>query len=361
MKGNHRPVFILASILILTGLACSLTNKVSQQVQNEAENLVATAVQDMPAVQGETPLAENTEEVNIQGSLNQGLSGLDSYTSTLKVTMEGAKDDGTTTHQEITISQKINRTQDASDFSMTTVEDQSDPQVFESLQINSDTYLLGTDETGGCMYFGSSDAASPVDNIAFTPQDIVGTFENSDLIKKGEQVNGVSTNHYKVTSGYVFGILGSTSGEAWISPDGDYVVRYVGQAEVSETTTLLSTAVVNGQMTWEYNLTDINSLGEIPVPDACSQATSALSDIPIPENATDKSTFGGFISFSSPDSVSDVTDYYHQQLSGLGWQTNDDLSTEDMVTISGSKEGRTINVVISSDSGKTSVMISVSE
>ncbi len=375
MLKNHRLIIFLASALLMAGLAACSATPAPTAPQNTAGMPVSTAIQTVsPADQGSqaTALAtENPVGSTLAGSsssgasettLAEGLANLDSYTSVLKLTINGTKEDGSTTHQEVTITQKSNRSQNASDFSMNTVEDQNPAKLYEVIQINGDSYMLGTDNTGNCLYFGSEDQTNPMGALGFTAEDILGAFEKTDLIAKGEQVNGVSADHYKVDSGFIFGSADLTSGETWINPDGNYIVRYTGAADVKDTVALTSADVISGHVTWEYNLTGANALGEIQVPDACQQAASTLAGVPIPDNASQRSSFGSNISFLSPDSLSAVADFYHQQLAAQGWQTIDDTKSPQLISITGSKDTRTINVMITPGSdNNTSVSISITQ
>lgn len=75
-----------------------------------------------------------------------------------------------------------------------------------------------------------------------------------------EEVNGIKTNHFQTTSG-------GASVDIWVAQEGNYVVRLVTEAQ--------------GQKV-EINVTNINALDSIELPEACASAID-MGTIEIPE------------------------------------------------------------------------------
>ncbi len=167
------------------------------------------------------------------------------------------------------------------------------------------------------------------------------------LIARGELVNGVKTDHYKVDKvGVGFGELTSESGEVWIAQDGGYAVHFVGQAEG---TFDLSTSV-KGQMNWTYDLKDVNQAFTIEVPEICANQQSALGDLPVPDNATQINSLGQIVTFGTPDKPDVVAKYFRDNLPGKGWKITEDSTMGDaLFMLTAEKDGKVLSIMIAAD------------
>ncbi len=143
-----------------------------------------------------------------------------------------------------------------------------------------------------------------------------------------------------------FGELTSESGEVWIAQDGGYAVHFVGQAEG---TFDLSTSI-KGQMNWTYDLKDVNTTFTIDLPEICANQQNALSDLPIPDNATKVSSLGQIITFGSPDKPDVVAKYFRDNLPGKGWKITEDSAMGDTLFMLTAEKGeQTLSIMIAAD------------
>jgi hypothetical protein len=107
-----------------------------------------------------------------------------------------------------------------------------------------------------------------------------------------------------------------------------------------------------------YELTDINQPITIQPPANCS---GAAEDIPVMADAQDQAAMGDMTTYSSPSTFEDVVAFYEKEMKAMGWTETEGagMSIEGMSTKSYTKDGRTVQIMISGDSsgGKTTVMI----
>ena len=132
----------------------------------------------------------------------------------------------------------------------------------------------------------------------FKPGDIVGGLKQAKLVGKGETVNGITADHYSFDQRAVtFGTFDSANGHVWLAQDGGYPVKYIGTASGKDT--IMAGKSAEGTFTWEYNIEDANQVRSIALPKEC-EGQQPAGDIPVPENATAKNSFGKLITFKSP-------------------------------------------------------------
>jgi hypothetical protein len=165
-----------------------------------------------------------------------------------------------------------------------------------------------------------------------------------------ETVNNIDAGHYTFDE-RAFGPLppSDSTGEMWVAADGGYLVRYlvstVGDAGYFGEGT-------DGTVTWDYELTDVNSPAAILLPAAC---TAGSLDAPTPPDATDVVRNASSLSFSTASSLADVTTYYEAELSALGWQPISDPAVFDGGTSQDftRDDSRLSLVITETDSGTT--------
>jgi hypothetical protein len=142
----------------------------------------------------------------------------------------------------------------------------------------------------------------------------------------------------------------------WLAQAGGYIVRFAGTAEGEFT---LITDSTKGTVTWAYDLTEANRVKEIILPAECIEAAAAVSDLPIPPNATDQGNLGDLITFSSPDAPKAVGDYFRSNLPGKGWKIVSDTAMDTVVMLTIQKDTRKYSIMIApgTDNPGSSVVI----
>jgi hypothetical protein len=230
--------------------------------------------------------------------------------------------------------------------------------------IKDQIYLLdNTTDPISCTVFGSSEGT--IESLGgIKPGQLFISITKGELVAQGETVNNIKADHYSAKSiDMSLGEPTSISGDVWYAQDGGYIVRFTGKAEGKF---LLSSNLIDGSVTWDYEVTDINKVGEMQEPSACSEGDSPTSanmeDIPIPDNATDKQVLGDFIAYGSPDGADTVLAYYREKLPALGWKIDEDTELDNAFLLGISKNGTKFEItVIPEDPSGCSVVVNTTE
>jgi hypothetical protein len=218
-------------------------------------------------------------------------------------------------------------------------------------------------EVGGKQYSKMGDICTQVTaesgpraSTMMDPNSVIGGVRGARRVGN-ESVNGVPTVHYKVdvtgleSLGYLNG-----DGDVWVAEPGNYVVKYIFQATGKDK--FFGSSTTEGTIKWDYEVTEVNQPISIQPPENCGGASE---DIPMMSDAQDQAAFGGMSTYSTPSKFEDVVAFYEKEMKAKGWTEKEGsgMSTEGMSMKSYTKDGRTVQIVITADtsSGKTSVMI----
>ncbi len=320
-----------------------------------------------------TPLPPPTETPQPEAvapelsSINSNVDKLDSFRLNMTFKVKGTDADDKVTDMTMTLVQEVVRASKSIHFAMSGFNEMFassglDVDSMEIYQLDKSSYLImkaANQATPTCMSFTGEEAT--FDESAMDPGTMMKDITPGALIARGEMVNGVKTDHYNVeNAGVGFGDVKSASGEVWIAQDGGYAVRFTGEAE--GTFDLATT--LTGNMTWSYDLKDINQTFTIELPAICASQQSALGDLPLPDNATKVNSLGQMITFSSPDKPDVVAQYFRTNLPGKGWKiTEDSAMGASLVMLTVQKDSQVLSVMIAADdqSGGSSVIITPKE
>ena len=367
---------VIALVLVFTA-ACGGGGETTQNAQENADNPPsASETDDSPAVsEAETadePEAETADEPEADESetetrdlsdVESRLDELESYRLQFNISFDGTNDAGDPESGTIEMTQTYIAESNNQHMRMvtedSTMEDSSGTFEFFQIDGTSYTYAAEAGAEAQCFSFSSEEDTLGTDTM-LQPDDFTDGVEEADLVSRGEVVNGVDTDHYRFDQANLsFGLFGSAKGEVWVAQDGGYMVRYLGEASGSNG--LFGSSDVEGTVTWEYNLEDINTVESIELPPECA-AQAPADDIPVPDNATDKSNFSGLITFVSPDAPTDIATYYRDEMSTQGWESGEETAFGDFITLEFTKEERTLSITISADTenenGGANVMLS---
>lgn len=168
-----------------------------------------------------------------------------------------------------------------------------------------------------------------------------------------ETVNDVGANHYTFDER----ALGQTDitksvGEIWVASEGGYIVKYL--------TTTTGTADyfgegIEGTLTWDYELTDVNKPVEIKLPDDCPPG---LVDAPMLPDATNVENLAGVLSYDTATSLTDTVAFYQKQIPDLGWKAEGKPTigdTDEVLTFI--KDKNYLTIIISTTDTGTQVRI----
>lgn len=139
----------------------------------------------------------------------------------------------------------------------------------------------------------------------------------------GKEIDGTAVSGYRFDQ-HAVGQDGvaTTTGEVWMAVDGGYVVAYTMSATAGAE---LFGDGVDGTMSWEYSLTDVNAPVTVDIPPECG---AALMNAPLPADAASVVRFGTGVRFDTSSSPADVIAFYQQQSSAIGWAAEGEPSSD---------------------------------
>lgn len=180
-----------------------------------------------------------------------------------------------------------------------------------------------------------------------------------------ETINGVETLHYSFDASNLVAEEAQdvewVEGHIYLAKEGGYMVRMVmeGEGLMDQFGTGEDQP---GMMSMEYNITPIDGPVTVEIPAECAEAGAGNSPYPLLEDASGYSSFGGLVSYQTAVSIDEALTFYDDALGADGW-TKDEAAgmymEGSMANYTYTKDGTTINLMITSDEGEelTSVLI----
>lgn len=311
----------------------------------------STAPGDVP---GEAPTAELTVEADLvlgSGEFTladtaSGLAELAGYRATLVMsfvgTRAGAAEEWSATYTMLTTKEPATR--------QLTIEKSGDlPDV-------SDVMMA---EVAGVAYEqlgdGACNATLIEEGLSLGEQMepaslLIGVYGAEEA--SSETVAGIAAQHYTFDDAALGqqGVTTST-GEMWVASDRPLVVKYLLTTQGG--TTYFGDEL-EGTVSWDYQLTDVDASVPFVVPDGCP---AGLVDAPLLPDATDVSSVPGVLSFQTSSSVADASAFYTEQILALGWSLQDPPTVSDSVTLLPYQRGGQMLTVIITSGTTTTVTI----
>ncbi len=288
-----------------------------------------------------SPGGSTSPDLAISG-VTDSLAALDSYRAVVVLSYSGMDANNQAQSATSNVLQEFIRASGDTRLKIDSTNTTVTPQTgsFELITVDGVSYLNSVmDGITQCHSFSGGEM--PTEN-PLTSEDIFGALNNLKLVQKGEEVNGILSDQYAFDeNSFPTKDFTSAKGSVWLAQDGDYVVKMIGSGEGELQYPLQG----NGVTTWDYQLQEVNKLTRIALPEACS-ASSQPSDIPIPDNATNKSTFDTLTTFESPDSPADVAKFYADALLAAGWTETSKTEMAGLYLLSYSKDGFDLTLTI---------------
>lgn len=313
-----------------------------------------------PTATPEPPTPEPTPEELALSSVTEGLASLKSYKSTFTLVWAGKDEDGEPVQGAWDMVEEYTRQPLAQRIIITSKElGDDDGKPFELITIGDVAYMVSTGDDGevSCMSFSSSDTGVTEQGL-YTP-DMLGSISGAGYVGT-ETVNGVRTKHYAWKErNVVLAGLASASGDVWTTMDGKTVVKYT--TEATGKGMFFGAGEAEGTVSVEYNLTEIDGDFQIAPPEGCKGPST---DIPLMADATDRSSFGEMLTYTSPSPIADVVEFYKAEMPKSGWElSGDPTEMGDLYMLDFTKEGRKASLMITYDEDDklTSVMITTGE
>jgi hypothetical protein len=302
-----RPHLLAWFTLTLLLLLSTYMVEAQEEATEEPDTLIVVTSEPFEVIFGSGPF-------NLFTPI-EGLSDLSSYRATLSVSFDGTNS-GQPEQWSRVYTLLVTQSPSARQLTIDNPED-DDGQVYMA-EVNNISYERRD---------GSNCFANPVEaEGAFAEQWELAGFLDSVMGADeagAETVNDVDTNHYTFDESAqgASGIADST-GELWVASDGGYLVRY----------TLTTTGSadyfgegIEGTMTWDYELTDVNQPVVIEIPEDCPPP---LLNVPVMPDASDVFQMPGSMSYTTSSTVQEVAAFYEEQAASGGQPANPPLITE---------------------------------
>jgi outer membrane lipoprotein-sorting protein len=379
MSRKFWPLVVLIVALALAALACNFgaptpsTPETSTSVPQGTTVAQATSGTQPTAEAGSTSSAPQPTKSSGGGggaatrsidNIKQGLDNVTSYSASMTMNFQGKDENGKDLTGKIDmIDESIQETKSRHVKIAVESSNETGNGTFEIFKLGETSYMYTASNEQGQPFCLSMEGQNTglEDNPLFQADQFLGSINDANLVESGVTVNGFVTDHYafdqsNVTSKEAFT---SIKGDFWVAQDGGYVVKYTATIVGKLGGAFGSSSQDDGTMDWEYNLNKVNESFEITLPDECKNA-GASEDIPVPDNATDKTVVGGQIIFKSPDAPDQVAQYYRDELVKLDWVAGDETAMGDLFILNYTKDNRKLSITISKDqtSGGSSVLIS---
>ncbi|MBE0687592.1 MAG: hypothetical protein IH585_16495 [Anaerolineaceae bacterium] len=354
-------------VLVLSSLACSsdfrnsiidrLPEKVGEAISNPGQ--IATLVVDEVAeLNNEGQESGNSTQPHFD-DLAFGMNTLESFRFQFVQSLQGMDDEGNTTSISVVNDQEVIKSLQIVHMHMETTTEIKPLQILDVYRFGNEVFLLN--EVGECTAFTENLDVLDADGSDLGLSSIFSNLDIGNLKQQGEMINGVASNRYQVKNVVMINsTLKNVDAEIWYAQEGGFIVKFAGEAQ-GEAYSETEGINVAGTIRWEYNLTDTNSIIEIPLPEKCQLAAEGgVYDLPVPENAQDLSIIGSMMSFNSPDVASNLADYYRLEMPVAGYTLSDETVYDDFYVITYIKAEETITIMISGvNSGGSDAIITV--
>ena len=269
-----------------------------------------------------------------------GLAGLSSYKATLILTFDGTESGQA---QQLTKTYVMLAAKDPAVHQLT-IEKTGADSVFMA-EVNGAAYEQRGENACTATVLGEADSLTGRFEPARFLSGVIGAEEAGS-----ETVNDVAANHYTFDE-RAFGQLdiAQSTGEMWIASDGGYIARYLlttkGNADYFG-------EGIEGTLTWDYELTDINPLAAITLPDDCP---AGLVNAPLLPDSSNVLNMPGILTYDTSTNLADAVAFYQSEIPNLGWElTGEPAITETNALLDFIQGDQTMAILITTgDTGTT--------
>ena len=391
-KSLNKRILIVIGILVITSVACScgalnsITNMLPEDFQDMAPEEIATAIaeqipEELAEEAGEM-LNEAVEEATggdeamgpavedqVFNDLSSSMEGLESYRTRIFFSVDGQDANGTPVQETVLLIQEAIKPEEA--FHMlieSEVVTAGTKERYEFFSFGDTFYMLDPEDSMGmgmeCLVMTSEGMGDDFSEFEMAnPDELFDEVEGGKLVKRGEMVNGIKTDHYRLKNVSMAEMTVVTEqGDIWIAQNGGFIVKFVGDGQ-GDAVMFSSADNISGKMHWEYDLLDVNKVGNIPLPESCQQAEEqGMGEMPVPDNATEVSQFGPMLTYNSPDTPDIVAEYFRLEMEALGYTLSEDTSFAGMFMYTFTKDGENVSVIITEGNPSgTSVIVTTAE
>jgi hypothetical protein len=334
--------FMLISLLVLS--ACKSAN----------ETLIP---------ESQIPEAQTPEVVTVQGDVvfgpgafnlpdtKAGLENLSSYKATLTLTFDGTKD-GQTEQWSTTYIMLSTKEPVARQYIIQKTGDSSDPDAVFMAEVDGAAYERRGESACNVNVIDQENSLAETWEPAGFLTGVIGAEEAGN-----ETVNDVVSNKYTFDE-RAFGQtdIAKSTGEMWVASEGSYIVKYLlttqGNADYFG-------EGIEGTLTWDYELTEVNQPVTITLPDDCPAGMVNAPSLP---DAANILNIPGILAYDTASSVADAATFYQEQIPSLGWALmSQPTIRETNALIEFTQGDQILMVLIKTDAATTSIKILLSK
>jgi len=165
-----------------------------------------------------------------------------------------------------------------------------------------------------------------------------------------EQLEGQATQHFSFDQAAIkYPGKGKVNGEMWLAASGGYLVKY--SLSVDGGPDLLGQDM-QGVMTWEYRLTNINGNVLVDLPEGCPPG---LIEAPLMDGAQAVTDQPGLQEFDVASDLKGVMSFYQDKLAALGYTLQEQpVPGESLEQLTFTKPGYVLNVLVETGTDNTS-------
>ena len=312
-----------------------------------------SSAQDSPTLEPNTTAEATSEPFEATfgpGPFNlmlptEGLSGLSSYRATLTLSFEGTNA-GQPEQWSRTYTMLVTQTSPARQL---TIEKSEDAPVYMA-EVNDTFYERRGEDACIANAVEAEGAFAETWEPAGFLNSVIGADEAGT-----DTVNGVAADHYTFDERAQGALdIAESTGEIWIVSDGGYLVRY---ALVTAGGADYFGEGIEGTLTWDYELDDVNQPLVIEVPDDCP---AGMLDVPVLPDAVDVLEMPGYTSYTTPSGMEDAITFYEEQVAALGGQPAYPPTISESTALFGfTLDAQPLLLIVAADSGNTRIDIYV--
>jgi hypothetical protein len=191
-----------------------------------------------------------------------------------------------------------------------------DPASYFRLITSSQAVYRWVSQDLGCQ----GEAGQPSEGEYLNPASLLPALTGATRVGS-ETVNQVPAVHYTFTQAdmKIADPKPVANGEIWIAEQGGFIVKYLLSIQpVSDP----GEEQLKASQEWSYELSQVNALAEIILPDDCM---AVPLDLPTMQDALEIDLSSGLLSYITNSTANEVVDFYKQNLPGLGWTTDNKL------------------------------------
>jgi hypothetical protein len=276
-----------------------------------------------------------------------GLSELSSYKATLVLSFDGTKD-GQTQQWSRTYIMLTTKEPSAQQLTIKKTGNTSNPDAVFMVEANGADYEKRGENicTAKAIEAGNSlgDQLEPASFLT----GVIGAEEAGN-----ETVNEIESYHY-IFDEHALGQLDviQSRGEMWVASEGGYIVKYIltTKGDASH-----FGEGIEGTLTWDYELTQVNQPVEIKLPEDCPPG---MVDAPQLPDTTNILNMPGVLTYDTASSVADAAAFYQKQIPLRGWAlVSSPTITDTTAHLSFSKGDQVMDIIIKVGDAGTKVHI----